>query len=419
MQSDRLTPQSLEAEQCLLGAMIIDPEAALFAVATVSPSEIYREAHRKIFNACAAAMTAEGELDIVIVAEKLKKSDQLEAVGGGVYLAELVDIVPTAANVGRYAAIVKSHAVKRGAILLADRLTEMSYNGNEASDVLDFADLELKQLRAMDRFAGIEGVSMVKDMLSPMMDELEAWQKRGRSWREEFILTDTRIDELLYGLKPKEMSIVKAVRSHGKTAFAVQVADGLIKKKRAVMFISAEMDKASLTWRFVARRTGITIYDRYECQMLPWQWEKLIGAFAAMDKEPLRLYYGGAPEITRIASIMDAELAVAPVDLIVSDYLGKFRHRESDSKERETSYIGNAFKDMAVRYNCHVMLLSQVNEGGDARWSKEVEDAADVVIGIKKETAGASTGTLSVEKHRNGRVGGCGFDWDGRWQNFK
>ena len=139
---------------------------------------------------------------------------------------------------------------------------------------------------------------------------------------------------------------------------------------------------------------------------------------AVMESEPLRIMYESAPEITRIAAGLDAAFATTAFELLVVDYLQHLTHKAAETKEREIAYIANECKAMAERYRCHVMLLAQVNEAGDARWSKEAEDAADVVIRLKKEHAGAAAGHLTIEKHRNGLVGGCEFAWNGTRQTF-
>ena len=217
----RAVPWSQEAEQAVLGAMLLDQDAALLATELVQDDMFYREGHRRLFRAMVGLVEQRTVIDPVTLRDELGRRGELDAIGGADYLADLVDAVPTAANLEYHARIVKDKAILRRLIEASTGIITEAYDGRStASDLLDKAESRIFQISEQ---RGNEGFSRLKEMLWPTMERIEALQRSGKSITgvpSGFV----DLDELTSGFQPSELVIVAARPSMGKTAFCLNMA---------------------------------------------------------------------------------------------------------------------------------------------------------------------------------------------------
>ncbi len=236
----RAVPWSQEAEQAVLGAMLLDQDAALLATELVLDEMFYRESHRRLFRAMVGLVERRTVIDPVTLRDELGRRGELDAVGGADYLAELVDAVPTAANLEYHARIVKDKAILRRLIETSTGIITEAYDGRStASDLLDKAESRIFQI-SQER--GTEGFSRLKEMLWPTMERIEALQRSGKSITgvpSGFV----DLDRLTSGFQPSELVIVAARPSMGKTAFCLNIATHAAVEGHGVAIFSLEMSQ--------------------------------------------------------------------------------------------------------------------------------------------------------------------------------
>src|SRR3954471_6453097 len=251
----RSAPWSQEAEQAVLGAMLLDQDAALRAAELVDDSMFYREAHRRLFRAMLALTEQRVVIDHITLRDELVRRGELEGAGGLEYLAELVDTVPTAANIEFHAKIVKDKAILRRLIETSTGIITQAYDGHStANDLLDSAEAKIFQISQQ---RGNEGFTRIKEMLWPTMERIETLQRSGKA------ITGVpsgfnELDEMTSGFQPSELIIVAARPSMGKTAFTLNIAQhAAIEHNVGVAFFSLEMSKESLVQRMLTSEARI------------------------------------------------------------------------------------------------------------------------------------------------------------------
>jgi len=423
----RTPPWNGEAEQAVLGAMMLDQDAALRAVELLTPDMFYREAHRRLFRAMAALTEQRVVIDHVTLRDELQRRGELEDAGGVEYLAELADSVPTAANLDFHATIVREKAILRRLIEAATSIIGEAYSARlPANELLDAAEARVFHISQERQQAGF---TRIKEMLWPTMERIEALHKSGKRITgvpSGFV----DLDEMTSGFQKSELIIVAARPSMGKTSFCLNVAThaALEHPPAGVAVFSLEMSKDSLVQRMLCAEARVDSQLVRRGTLRDHDFTKLARAAGILQGAPI--WIDDTPALTLLEMRSKARRLKAEYDLglIVVDYLQLMRSPEySDNRVQEISDISRSLKALARELEVPVIALSQLSRaseqrGGDRkpilsdlRDSGAIEQDADVVIFIhrpemyaKEDSEGrslAGVAEIIVAKHRNGPTG--------------
>ncbi len=406
-------PRSHEAESACLGAAMIDKEAAIAVTTKLSEDDWYWEENRNMFVVIRDLVTRGIPVDEVAVCEEMERKYNGQWTRGRASVLEIVEAVPSAAGVQRDIGVVMDRSLARKAYAELSNCADMIRSGELFVNVANEAEMGFRALRS--RLRNGRGPQTLDNLHPAMIDDLTTQSSRDWIWRDHVVLTGlSHLDETLIGLKRGEMSVIKAKRSHGKTALAVQIAsETAIERGKATFYASLEMNREAIVMRAQSLRTGISMMQRYRGNMSSDQVQTLLRDMARTDKSPWIVDFDGEGEVDRIAGNIEAIASERDLWLAVVDYAQCCTHEGMETKEREVSYAADQMKRVAESCNCHVILCSQVNDEGGARWSKEAEDRADVVIAINKGKSWDEEGEIVVEKHRNGPTGVTCVRWSG------
>ncbi len=414
---ERVPPQSLEAEQAVLGSMLIEREAIYRAAEILEPAAFYRDAHRLIFEAIIALTERSEAVDVVTVSEELRRRNQLETVGGVGYLTTLANLVPTTANVEHYARIVADKAVLRRLINTASEIARRAFEGQEDVDeLLDGAERLIFRIAQGYRF---RGYVPLKDVLVETYDRLEQlYTHKGQLTGLPTGFSD--LDRLTSGLHPSELFIVAARPAQGKTAFCLNIACHVaVRRKVPVGVFSLEMSRDTLALRMLAAEARVDGQRLRSGEMSDEEWKRLIRAFGRLSEAPILI--DDTPNIPLLelrgkARRMKAEHNVG---LLIIDYLQLIQGRaRSENRQQEISEISRSLKALARELQIPVIALSQLSRAveqrqdkrpmlSDLRESGSLEQDADLVAFIyhNPDNGADNVVELILAKHRNGPTG--------------
>ena len=419
---DRVPPQNIEAEQAVLGAMLISKEAIAESAQILNPQDFYREAHRIVFEAMLDLSNRNQAVDNLTVIEQLNKTNQLEKVGGIAFVTALANTVPTAANVVFYAKIVKEKALMRHLINTATAIAAMGYEGaDDADSIMDKAEkmiLEIASNRKTGDFTPINQI--VIDTFSKIEN---LYESKGGLTGLSTGFKD--LDKLTAGLQPSDLILVAARPSMGKTAFTLNIASHVaLKENKPVAFFSLEMSKEQLMQRMLCAE-GLVESQRLRVGDLDEQdWQKLIAAADKFSKAPLYIDDTPGISIMELRSKARRLQQEKGLSLVLIDYLQLMQGRANkngDNRQQEISEISRSLKSLARELNVPVIALSQLSRSvesrqikkpmlSDLRESGSLEQDADIVMFLYREEGdqtqwGEQIPTkLRIAKHRNGAL---------------
>ena len=429
MIEERVPPQNIEAEQAVLGAMLIDKEAIAKATEVLSADDFYREAHRVIFSAMLELYNKNEAVDMVTVTEILKRDNKLEDIGGIAYITSLANVVLTAANVKYHAEIVAEKSVLRQLVRVSTEIAAMGYEANEdVGTLLDTAEsriLEISNRKKKNDFTAIN------DILMDSVQSIESLlQNKGGLTGLPAGFAD--LDKLTSGLHPSDFIILAARPSMGKTALALNIVQNVALRAhkviggepRSVAFFSLEMSKEQLVNRMLCAEAGIDSQRLRVGEMRDEDWTHLWDACDTMSRA--KIYIDDTAGITAMDKRSSARRLKAEhgLDLIVVDYLqlmqGSGKRNNSGDRQQEVSEISRSLKALARELDVPVLALSQLSRSvesrqvkrpmlSDLRESGSLEQDADIVAFLYREdyynpeTENKHT-ELIIAKHRNGPV---------------
>ena len=419
---ERVPPQNIEAEQAVIGGMLIEKEAISKVAEFLKADDFYREAHRLIFEAMLELFNKNEAVDLVTVTEVLRKNDKLEAVGGIAYITSLANSVPTAANINYHGEIVEEKALLRGLINSATHIASMGYEDTEAvTDIIDKAEkmiLEVSERKMSGDFVPIK--SIIFDAFGKI-EQLYA-SKGGITG----LATGFKdLDKITSGLQPSDLILVAARPSMGKTAFTLNIASHVaIREKKAVAFFSLEMSKEQLVQRMLCSEATIDSQRLRIGELEERDWTKLISAADRLSSAPI--YIDDTPGITVMEMRSKARRLKIEHDLqlIIIDYLQLMQgssNKGGDNRQQEISEISRSLKALARELNVPVIALSQLSRSvesrqikkpmlSDLRESGSLEQDADIVSFLYREdyynpeTENKNITDIIIAKHRNGPV---------------
>ncbi len=415
-QVTKLPPQNIEAEQSLLGALLIDKDAILKVGEILKPTSFYRtEQHGLIFEAIKNLFDHREPVDLVTLTEELKRLGVYDKVGGSAYLASLVNTVPTAAHVEHYAKIIREHSLRRSLIAQATKLIERAYNEEEPVEMLlEFAEsgiFSLSQENVKRDFVPI------KDALAESFDRLDELQKSSGKLRG--VPTGFKdLDAKLAGLQDSNLVILAARPGMGKTGITLNIAQHVaVKAGLPVGFFSLEMSKEELVDRLLVAQADIDSWRLKTGRLDDRDFEKLSLAMGELAEAPLYIDDTPGISISEIRTKARRLQLEHGLKLIVVDYLQLIHGRNLENRVQEVSEISQSLKNLARELKIPVLALSQLsraveNRGtrrpqlADLRESGAIEQDADVVMFLYREDPEKiEQVTLDIQKHRNGATG--------------
>jgi replicative DNA helicase len=410
--SVKIPPHSAEAEESVLGALLLDKDAVIAVAEFLQAEDFYDERHKEIFLCVLELFEGRTPIDVLTVAERLKKRKSLKKIGGAGYLADLVNKVPTAAHVEHYGRIVKEAATKRSLMAATARLMEFSLDESLAADeLLDKAESEifsLTQRHLADTFTPI------KAALAESFDRLDELHKQAEGLRG--VPTGFKdLDDTLAGMQRSNLLILAARPGVGKTSLALNIAQNLaVKYKRPVGFFSLEMSKEELVDRLLVSQADIDAWKLKTGKLDEEDFTKLSNAMGELAEAPLFIDDTPALSILEMRTKSRRLQVESGVELIVVDYLQLARSRQLENRVQEVSEISQGLKNLAREIKVPVLAISQLSRAveqrgtrkpqlADLRESGSIEQDADVVMFLwREEEDNPENVNLDIAKHRNG-----------------
>ena len=419
---DRMPPQNIDAEQAVLGAMLIKKEAIAEVSQLLRPEDFYRDAHKIIYEAILALYNRNERADIVTVTNYLDKENKLDKVGGITFVTALANIVPTAANVNFHANIVREKADLRHLINTATDIASMAYEATD--DVSDVIDKSEKMIMEVANRQNVSAFTPMQEIVMETFDKINTlYESKGGLTGISCGFKD--LDALTSGLQASDLILVAARPSMGKTAFTLNIAANVaLKEKKTVAFFSLEMSKQQLVQRMLCSEGGIDSQKLKNADLSTEDWEKLVRTADKVSAAPLYIDDTAGITVMELRSKARRLKAEHGLDLIIIDYLQLMQGRSkggSDNRQQEISEISRSLKAVARELNVPVIALSQLSRSvesrqikrpmlSDLRESGSLEQDADIVMFLYREdyydpeTANKNITEVIVAKHRNGPV---------------
>jgi len=419
----RLPPQSVDAEECVLGAILLDNASLDRVVELITADDFYRESHRKIYRSMMTLAERSEPVDVITLGEALNATGELSEVGGRAFLADLADRVPTAANVGHYAKIVREKALLRMLITTATSIAARGYEqSNDVKEMLDRAEQEIFSLSDRDLKPAFVRLDSLLTETFKTIDKLHEQKQSVTGVPSGYI----DLDRMLAGLQPSDLIIVAGRPSMGKTAFCLNIAqNAALLADVGVAVFSLEMSKEQLAMRMLCSEARVDLARVRTGHLTNREFQELAEAAARLSYAPI--YIDDTPAVSVMELRAKARrLSRDPntkLGLIVVDYLQLMRGSDAkDSREQEISEISRSLKALAKELHLPVIALSQLNRQvesrnppkprlSDLRESGAIEQDADVIAFIYREevyvedTDKRGVAEIIVAKQRNGPIG--------------
>ena len=421
-----IPPHNIEAEQSVLGAILLDPAALAVASEHVTTADFYRQAHQHIFSAMQRLLDREEALDLVTLAAELATAGQLETIGGRGYLAELAGSVGSSANIRHHAKLTKDAKVLREMRALGMVLTRKATEGREpAADVLGWAEQALFQVAHRSHTGGFESVASI---MASSVQYIEV-ASRTASHITGIPTGFEPLDHLLSGWQKTDLIIIGARPSMGKTSLALNTAVAAAKAGHGVGIFSIEMSKQQLGLRLLSAESGVDGQALRTATFHRDDWFPLAKAASRLEALPLWIDDSGDLTLTMLRAKARRLKAQHNIQMIVVDYLQLMQGaEEAESRQQEISSISRGLKLMAKELDIAVIALSQLNRSlesrddkrprlSDLRESGSIEQDADVVCFLYREqvydrnTPDIGIAECLVKKQRNGPIGDVRLGW--------
>ena len=421
MELIKVPPQNLEAEQAVLGAMMLEPEAGSSVFEMLQPEDFYRDNHRLIFSAIRDLFEKGDPVDLVSVAETLRQQGRLEQVGGIATISEIARSVPSAANVEYYAKLVTEKALLRQLIRATSSILERGYEpGEEARGLLEEAEkliLDLSRRRVKD------GFSFIRDVLLETFEKIEyLYANKGNLTGVPTFFTE--LDRMTSGWQPSDLVIIAARPSMGKTAMVLNMAqNAAVRAKVPVAIFSLEMSKEQLVQRMLCGEAMVDQQRVRTGELLDADWPKLTRAVGPLSDAPIFIDDTVGISLAELRSKARRLKMEHNLGMIVIDYLQLLSvGKKTESRQQEVAQISRTLKGLARELKVPVIALSQLNRGVEQRQDKRpimsdllesgaIEADADVISFIYRDeyynhdSEKKGIAELIIAKHRNGPVG--------------
>ena len=419
----KVPPQNLEAEQAVLGAMMLEPEVGSSVFEMLQPEDFYRDNHRLIFSAIRDLFEKGDPIDLVSVAEILRQQGRLEQVGGIATISAIARSVPSVANVEYYSKLVTEKALLRQLIRATSSILERGYEpGEEARVLLEEAEkliLDLSRRRVKD------GFSFIRDVLLETFEKIEyLYANKGNLTGVPTFFTE--LDRMTSGWQPSDLVIIAARPSMGKTALILNMAQNAsVRAKVPVAIFSLEMSKEQLVQRMLCGEAMVDQQRVRTGELLDTDWPKLTRAVGPLSDAPIFIDDTVGITLVELRSKARRLKVEHNLGLIVIDYLQLLsvgKGKKTESRQQEVAQISRTLKGLARELKVPVVALSQLNRGVEQRQDKRpimsdllesgaIEADADVIAFIYRDeyynhdSEKKGIAELIIAKHRNGPVG--------------
>jgi replicative DNA helicase len=435
--SHKLPPQHIEAEQSVLGGILIENEAINRVTEILDADDFYREAHRKIFNALINLSERDEPADLITLTNELRKIDELDSVGGASYLASLIDSVPTAANIQYYARIVKEKAILRKLIQTSTEIITQSYEDRGDVEVfLDEAErsiFEISEKRVRPSFYPIREI--VKESfatIEKLFKKKEAVTGVPSGFKE--------LDRMTAGFQPSDLIIIAGRPSMGKTAFCLDIAEyAAIDNKIPVAIFSLEMSKEQLVIRMLCSQAHVEGTRLRTGYLNESDWPKLTIAAGSLSESPIYIDDTAALSVLEMRAKARRLKADHGLGMVIVDYLQLMKGRARvESRQQEISEISRSLKALAKELNIPVIAVSQLSRKteertgnrpqlSDLRESGAIEQDADLILFIYRDEVynrdpdnpNRGTAEVIIGKQRNGPIGKIDLAFLDKFTTFK
>ncbi len=419
---DRVPPQNLEAEQAVLGAVLLQSEALISVMERIDTEDFYDKSHQLIYEAMVNLGEENQPIDLITLTSLLQDRGQLEDIGGVSYLAKLANAVPTAANVDYYAQIIEEKSMLRRLIRTATQIVSEGYTGGEDVGSM-LGDAERKILEISNRRSG-SGFIAIRDVLMEVFERVETLSEN--SGNTTGIPTGfIDLDKMTAGFQRSDLIIVAARPSVGKTAFALNIAQNVaVRAKETVAIFSLEMSAAQLVQRMICAEANLDASVMRTGEFKEEDWMKLTMGIASLSESDI--YIDDTPGITvsEIRAKCRRLKKEKGLGMIVIDYLQLIsgRGKAGENRQQEVSEISRTLKQIARELHVPVIALSQLSRGveqrqdkrpmmSDLRESGSIEQDADIVSFLyrddyyNQDTEKKNIIEIIIAKQRNGPVG--------------
>ena len=416
----RSLPHSIEAEQSIIGAMIIDKNAIVKVAEKLKEEDFYRDGHKIIYRAIFEMFKNDMAVDLVTLLEYLKSTDMLEKSGGVAYITEVSSSVLTTANLSSYIEIVEQKSILRKLIKASTKIIEDSYNKQtEVQDVLDSAEkkiFDISENRTNNDFEPL------KDVLERGFLEIERlYNNKGEITGIGSGITD--LDAKTSGFQKGDMVLIAARPSMGKTTFALNIAEhAALREGKSVVIFSLEMSKEQLAYKLLCSEANVDMLKLRTGALEDKDWENIARATGPLSKAKIYIDDTAGVTVMEMRSKCRRIKMEYGIDLILIDYLQLMSGSNSESRQQEVSEISRSIKALAKEMECPVIALSQLSRApeqradhrpmlSDLRESGSIEQDADIVMFLyrdeyyNKETEDKNIAECILAKQRNGPVG--------------
>ncbi|GHT84225.1 replicative DNA helicase [Betaproteobacteria bacterium] len=440
----KLPPHSLEAEQSLLGGLLLDNEAWERIGDLIGAEDFYRDDHRRIYQHIVRLLNLGKPADVVTVFEALEKSGEAEAAGGLAYLAEIANNTPSAANIRRYAEIINERAILRKLVAAGDEIASsaLAPSGKDAKTLLDEAERKVFEI-AEAGARHVNGLQQIQPAISQVVARMEELYDRDNPQAITGVPTGfIDLDSLTSGLQPSDMLVLAARPAMGKTTLALNIAEHVaVEQKLPVAIFSMEMPATQLASRFIASVGRVALQNIRKGQLSDDDWQRITMAVGKLYEAPIYIDEAGGLNVIDLRS-RARRLArqCGQLGLIVIDYLqlmsGISSNRDSNNRTAEVSEISRSVKALAKELNVPIIALSQLNRSvesradkrpimSDLRESGAIEQDADIIMFIYRDevyhpdSQDKGIAELNIGKHRNGPTGVVRMTFLGEYTRFE
>ena len=436
---EKLPPQSIEAEQSLLGCLMLDKNAIIKVADFLKPPDFYRGIHQEIYQVCQELFGKGEPIDLLTVSNRLKEKGLLEEIGGLSYLTELINSVPTASHVLNYAKIVQRKRILRDLIAASQEIGNLGYNETEDTDVL----LD----EAEKRIFSIAQKSLTQDFIPVKSTLEEAFERIDRLSKKEAGLRGLPtgfidLDNILAGLQKSDLIILASRPTLGKSSLAANIASNIaVNEKVPVGMFSLEMSKDHVVDRLISSLSGVDLWrlrtGRLSDQGDDNDFTRIREAMGILSEAPIYIDDAASPTVLQMKAMCRRLQANKGLGLVIIDYLQLMEPlNPAANPVQQVSENSRALKALARELNIPVLVISQLSRAveqrspqiprlSDLRQSGTIEQDADVVMFIyredryRPETPKKGIADVIIAKHRNGPVGRVELYFDERTVSFR
>ena len=417
----RIPPHSVEAEQSVLGSILLDKEAMISVSETLVPEDFYKEAHKVIYESMLKLYNSQSEIDLITLTDELRDQGYLDDIGGIAYITSLSTVVPTTSNIKYYVNIVKEKSISRQLISAANDIINLGYDGSAKVEyVLENAEkkiFDISQERATNDFQPINQViSEALSMLEKLYEEKNDVTGLTTGFRD--------LNKKINGLQRSDLLLIAARPAMGKTAFALNlVQNAALKGDASVAVFSLEMSKEQLVQRMIASQSTVELKKIKTGTLADNDWPRITDGMAILSGAKIHIDDTPGIKISELRSKCRKLKIEKGLDLVLIDYLQLMEGEgQNESRQQEIAKISRSLKILAKELDCPVVALSQLSRApeqradhrpmlSDLRESGSIEQDADIVMFLYRDeyynpdTEKKNIGEVIVAKNRHGETG--------------